>query len=444
MSLDTYFREFVHPEDFGLVVAELERSSSCPERDYTCKIEHRIIRRDGEVRTIAVLFRRTKDADGKVISVYGANQDITGQKQAEEALHAGREILSAAVELARLAPWKFNFTKNMLEFGEEFYAIYGTDVAREGTHMSIDQYVRKFVHPDDAWMLDVACNEAPASPERVYSGRLEHRIIRRDGVVRTIAVLFRRTKDADGKVISVYGANQDITEQKEAEEQVSSYQQKLQALVRELSLTEERERRRLAVNLHDQVSQTLAFAKIKLKMLNKSAEDRGCSCTDENNEILVMLDEAIQKTRSLTFDLCSPVLYELGFEASVQYLGERIQEQHGVHFIFKDDGSPKPLEEEMKIILFKAVRELLANIVKHAQSATVQVSIGTEGGNIKIEVVDDGKGFEISTVTKGFGLFNISERINHVGGYFHIDSKVGWGTRVILAGPLSRSGLGGA
>jgi PAS domain S-box-containing protein len=105
MARDVYVREFVHPEDTRFVAAEVAKALTIPERCYFVQFEHRIIRRDGEVRTIVVRINVLKDATGKIVKWFGANQDITERKAMEEDLRNSREILSLAAELAHFGPW---------------------------------------------------------------------------------------------------------------------------------------------------------------------------------------------------------------------------------------------------------------------------------------------------------------------------------------------------
>ena len=228
-------------------------------------------------------------------------------------------------------------------------------------------------------------------------------------------------------------------ERKRAEEKIYAYQKQLRSLASELSLTEERERRRIATDLHDHIGQTLALAQIKLGVLQKLA-----SATDlvgPVDEIRELIEQTIQYIRSLTFELSPPILYELGLEAALEWLAERTQEKHGILIDFEDDRQPKPMSEESRISLFKSVRELLTNIVKHAQTHKAKISIQREGNNIQILVEDDGVGFsppEDKLLGKigGYGLFSIRERLKHLGGLIEIESKPGQGTRVTLVAPL--------
>ena len=215
------------------------------------------------------------------------------------------------------------------------------------------------------------------------------------------------------------------------------YQEELRDLASQVAFAEERERRRIAVELHDRVGQLMAMAKIKLGMLRESMP-----LTTALDETRALIDQAIQSARSLTFELSPPILHELGFEASVHWLSEQMEEKYGIPTHLEDDLKPKPLDEDVRVVLFTAVRELLANVAKHARAHRVSVSLRRDGNRICIKVEDDGVGFDTSQINShlnhisGFGLFSIRERVSHLGGHFEIDSTVGAGTRVSLMSPL--------
>ena len=232
----------------------------------------------------------------------------------------------------------------------------------------------------------------------------------------------------------------EIAERKKAQGKLLIYQEQLRSLASELSLSEERIRRQMATNVHDRVGQTLAISKIKLESLRESVSSQELSKSLE--EISRLISQTIESTRSLTFELSPPVLYELGFEAAVEWLVRHTEEQHGLAARFKDDGKYKPLDDNVRILLFQGVRELLVNVAKHSEAKKVTVSIRRVKNEIRVSVEDDGVGFDASKVqlrkyTKGgFGLFNIRERLKHIGGCVDIDSKSGHGTRVTLLVPI--------
>ena len=165
-------------------------------------------------------------------------------------------------------------------------------------------------------------------------------------------------------------------------------------------------------------------------------------------EVRDLIDGAIQDTRSLTFDLSPPVLYDMGFEAGLEWLADQAREQHGIRVAYRDDGQDKPLDEDVRVLLFRAARELLLNVVKHARASEARVSVCRDDGAVRIEIADDGVGFDASEVhhranrSSGFGLFSIRERLDFLGGTFRIESRAGGGTRVTLAAPLKRDSAG--
>jgi signal transduction histidine kinase len=193
--------------------------------------------------------------------------------------------------------------------------------------------------------------------------------------------------------------------------------------------------------VHDHIGQNLAFAKIKLGTLLASSSDD--EVKQEVDIVVKLVDEAIRDTRSLVSELGSPILYELGFVPAVEWLAQQMRRRHGVAIEFEDDGKPKPLGDDVRVLLFQAVRELLANVVRHAQAQTAKVSIIRNGDQIRVDVKDDGIGFDPAKIGPGldeggkFGLFSIRERLEPLGGRLEMLSKPGQGTDVILTGPLS-------
>ena len=168
-----------------------------------------------------------------------------------------------------------------------------------------------------------------------------------------------RGAGSEGQV--AIGLLEDINDRKQAEIKVQDYQEKLLSVAQELSLAEETERRRLANGFHDDVGQLLALVQIKLGSLRQSVSS---DQTESLDEIRQILGQTIRSVRSLGGELSPPVLYELGFESAIEWLGEKLQEQHGIQFSVVADRSPKPLSDEIRVFLFHLMRDLLANIVK--------------------------------------------------------------------------------
>jgi signal transduction histidine kinase len=224
----------------------------------------------------------------------------------------------------------------------------------------------------------------------------------------------------------------------------SEDRKQLKSLASQLSLVEERERHHLAIELHDQIGQTLVFSKLKLDQLCQSAPSDDFSKALE--DVCDCLEQIIRETRTLIFDLSSPILYELGLEAAVaEWLNDEIQNKHGIETEFEGDEQPKPLDDDIRAILFRNVRELLVNVVKHAQAHKVKVSVHRDDGDIHINVEDDGKGFdpvEVASMAikrEEFGLFSIRERLEQLGGLIEITSEPGRGCRISMTAPLKQT-----
>lgn len=244
-------------------------------------------------------------------------------------------------------------------------------------------------------------------------------------------------------LLALYLLNKEAFQRKKAEEQVSAYQADLRSLASQLTLAEERERRRLAVHLHDQIGQNLALSHIKLEELRTSLKEAGLSeLAGEVDHLAGLLKQAIEETQSLTFKISPPVLYDLGLEAALEWLTDRFSHQHGVLVYFESDRQPKPLAEDLKVLLFQAVQELLVNVVKHAEAHSLKVSMWRQGDYLRIGVEDDGVGFNPSVTgcrhgkDGGFGLFSIRERLRPLGGRLQVKSEPEGGTEVILSVPL--------
>jgi signal transduction histidine kinase len=218
-------------------------------------------------------------------------------------------------------------------------------------------------------------------------------------------------------------------------------------LASELSYAEERERRRIAIGVHDNLGQKLVMVKFRLQALTASVSDRNMQ-TALSNEI-IMMDDILDDIRSLTFELSNPLLYEVGFESAIKsWLKTEIQKNAGLKCEFTSDDKKIELDEDIKIVLFKAARELLINIVKHAKARTVKVGIAKRNNEVVVTVEDDGAGFDVSNLglpsgeEGGFGLFSVKERLEYMGGRLEIESWSGKGTRIVMTAPVTKSEQG--
>ncbi|MDI6852540.1 MAG: PAS domain S-box protein [Deltaproteobacteria bacterium] len=285
--------------------------------------------------------------------------------------------------------------------------------------------------------------------EEILKGRRdfferEGRCRRKDGSFIWVWVHVSPIRDSSGKILFALVMFKDITQEKQVQAEISAYQQRLRSLASELSLTEERERRRLAADLHDHIGQILALAQIRLGELSQeTASGRSLNTVGEIREYI---GQAIRYTRSLTFELGLPVLYDLGLEAAVEWLADQFQEQHALVVNVNHDDQPKPLGEAASLLIFRVIRELLTNVVKHSHATQVEITMTREGDYLNLQVKDNGIGFDTSEFgarsgrAGGYGLFSIRERLNHLGGYLEVASQAGQGTKATITVPLEQDG----
>jgi PAS domain S-box-containing protein len=234
----------------------------------------------------------------------------------------------------------------------------------------------------------------------------------------------------------------EVEERKKNEQELLGYQQRLRHLSSELLQTEERERRRIATEIHDRIGQALAVNKIQLGALRAEVDSQDLKTKIE--EIRGLLSQTIRDTRTLTFELSPPVLYELGLQAALEWLAEIVCKQSGLEVEIAGDGSDRKLDAERRIILFRTCRELLLNVVKHSSAKRARVSLRGDGGVIMLNISDDGTGFDpyllqagYDPFERGFGLFSIREQLQHHGGTFELDSAPGRGSSLTIVMPLA-------
>jgi PAS domain S-box-containing protein len=403
-------------------------------------------------------------------------------KMAEQRLRERAKQYESALRAGRAGIWDWHLDTNEVRMDSTLKGLLGYE----------DDEIRdrlegwgKRLHPED---LEKVMREAEAHIEaKRPQYEVEYRMAHRNGKMQWFLARGAAMRDNKGRAYRMLGVHLDITRRKQMEEELRQahhalerrveertsellrtnaqlqkevddrkrteermhgYQAQLRSLASELVFAEEKERRQLAVDLHDSIGQILATAKFKLETMRQ--KELVAELAAGLDEVRTLMGQAIEHTRSLTFELSPPLLYELGLEAALGSLADRVQRLHGIVTNFTDDEEPKTLNMDVRIVVFRAVQELLINIVKHSQAKTAAISIWREGDSARVLVVDDGVGFDVSTLvnhvsrTSGFGLFSIKERLHHLGGHMDIDSEPGGGTRITLTAPLERGAREGS
>jgi NO-binding membrane sensor protein with MHYT domain/CheY-like chemotaxis protein/anti-sigma regulatory factor (Ser/Thr protein kinase) len=248
---------------------------------------------------------------------------------------------------------------------------------------------------------------------------------------------------AGSVLVSTSGRLEHLVQERTSE--LVQSQNRLRAFASELGLTEQRERKRLAVELHDHLQQMLVLGKIKLgqaKPLLKVAP----GSAEVIKEVDAVLTKALTYTRTLVSELSPPVLRDHGLAAGLKWVGDYMKKHDMVVTVTIEQEGLK-LPEEQAVLLFQSVRELLMNSWKHAGTGQATVTMQQQSSMLRIEVRDEGKGFELASaetphdLSSKFGLFSIQERMKALGGTFDIESVAGLGTKCVLILPLREGSM---
>ena len=272
-------------------------------------------------------------------------------------------------------------------------------------------------------------------------------------------------RDETGRIVGASKVARDITQRKRQEEELRRWKNELEIRVRErtsellttqerlmkmtsqLSLTEQRERRKLARDLHDYLAQMLVVGQMKAKMLQKTQQlnVEGATLVQDMDRVF---QDALDYTRTLIAELSPPSLQDSDLPSALKWLAERF-EKDGLRVEVRSDCACVPVAEEQAVVVFQAVRELLFNVMKHAEVDRATVTVSLIDHVLEVAVSDRGKGvspeaWQRSTEPGHLGLVSVRERFHAMGGRADVESLQGQGTTVMLHLPLGGHSTAGA
>jgi signal transduction histidine kinase len=223
-------------------------------------------------------------------------------------------------------------------------------------------------------------------------------------------------------------------------------QASLQRLGAQISAAEEAERRRVAYEIHDAVSQMLSLVKINLEAARSEAASANAPHGARLSDCAGMVDQLIQQTRTLTFELHPAMLDDLGLVATLRRYAHEFEQRTGAEVTVSEVGTPQPLPSSLSHYLFRAAKELQSNAVKHGRAKEIILAMHWEPSGLRLVIDDDGSGFDAAAALapqqrRGLGLPGIRERLSTIGGSMRVDSRPGEGSRVILEIPLPLAAL---
>lgn len=386
----------------------------------------------GELRRISWRFANLHDDTGATTFIVATGMDVTEQRRVEQALAESEEQYRQLVQSANsiIICWDADGTIRFInDYGLVFFGYSAQEL--------IGQPITILLPETDSYGADLSrlAEEIIARPQDFWVNENEN--VTRDGRRVWVSWSNRAIRDEAGRPVGIMAVGVDRTLQREMDVELRRSRENLRTLAARLAAAERRERREIAGMLHDNLGQLLVFAKMALSAAAETPDEEQAQ---RLRTVRQYLEEAIAFTRSLTTQLSPPVLAQLGFGAALQWLGDDLERRHGIAIRVESEELDQ-IDQEIAVLLFQAVREALYNAIKHAQADEVTVRATSKGTHVLIEVVDNGVGFELTSLDVGvgreggFGLFNIREQLGYLGGHLEIDSEPGAGTRVALLCP---------
>lgn len=360
-----------------------------------------------------------------------------------------KERLRLAMASANMGAWDMDFRTGALVWDARQYEIFGKGHPLE----SRDEFYA-MIHPSDVDRVK------QATADCLLTGRVseEFRIVRPDGAVRWVASRGATVHDELGRPVRIVGVNYDITDRKESQNRLETFakelehqvaartmelvasQERLRALATELNLSEQRERKRVAGELHDYLAQMLALGRMKISQLRSKLISSSSAVTTTIAEVDDLFRDAIAFTRSLMDRLSLPVLDQSGLPGALAWLAKQTP-LHGLSVDVRVSHDQVSLPDDQAMLLFQSVRELLINVAKHAATDRATVILRVDDDRLHIEVQDPGQGFDVAALEakpagEHFGLYSVRERMVAMGGWLAVKSALGQGTTITLALPL--------
>ncbi len=446
----------LHPDDVSRMHEHFEILKR--QRDgVTVQIEYRFRHRNGTYRWFLsrdVVWQRA--SDGQVCQVLGMATDITERKQAEEelnclndtleqrisertlALRESEERLRLAQQAAHIGTFEWNLQTGTSTWTPQLEALYGLAPGEFGrTQCAWEQ----LIHPDDRARAVSLMGQAFKTGKPTEG---EWRVVWPDGSLHWLAGRWRLLKNGAGMPLRMIGINLDITDRKRAEEELRRQQTKLEDLTSKLLTAQERERQRIAHDLHDDFTQRLAALAVDVGSL-----ERLCS----SDVVLLprwrsIRESAVQLTddmHNFAYRLHPSTLEHLGLEAALRDHITEFTQRTGVEVQYVVRNVPGSIRIEHATCLYRVTQESLQNVFKHAGASRVMVRMSGTFRGVGVCIYDNGKGF-VSEPTglpvRGLGLVSMEERVRLLKGTFRLRTRPGEGTEVHAWVPVGEAAEG--
>ena len=370
-----------------------------------------------------------RDHEGNVVGAIETLQDITERKQAEEAVMQSERRYRDLFDSASEAIFIRDLKGRILEVNQAASDLTGYTVDELAT-MNIRQYLTPA-------SFDIAMEMQRRQIEGATAGqRFELEIIRKDGVKAIIEVAIRLiTGSGNGQPTGVQAIARDVTEERKMRDSMHFYLQKI-------LVAQEEERKRIARDLHDDTSQSLLLLTHQLDAIASDPKNKLAEPVREKlNQVYNLAVDTLGSLRRYAQELRPAILDDMGLVAALEWMADKLITEDGIDADVQLDMQRQALPHEVQLVLFRIGQEALGNVKRHAEASKVVIRLESRAGDIKMTIVDNGKGLaqiqvsDLSSAGK-LGIMGMRERAQLLGGTLSIESELGKGTAVIVMIPL--------
>jgi PAS domain S-box-containing protein len=343
----------------------------------------------------------------------------------ERSLRESEQRMSLAADAANLGIWIRDLVGDEIWATDKWRQLFGFE---KWEWLDMHRFLQR-LHPEDRDTVSKALTKARETGG-IYEK--EFRIILPDGQVRWIASRGRVEFDAAGKAVFMRGAALDNTARKLAEEAAHD-------LSGRLIHAQEEEQMRLARELHDDLSQSLALLSVELEMFGQNPPPERGQISDRMQEFSGQVKRLSSEVHRLSHELHPAKLEQLGLVAAMRGFCKELAMAHEMAIQFADRSVPRTVPEDTALCLYRITQEALHNVVRHSGGTAARVELTVDGGELCLAVADDGVGFDPETirVNGSLGLVSMAERARFVHGRLSIDSHPGRGTRIDVRVPIA-------
>jgi PAS domain S-box-containing protein len=400
---------------------------------------------------VRVLGEPIFNENTEIIGRRGVVQDITDIKRAQIELELSKQKIQTSLELvkekeyslkeagrmAKIGYWDYKNETDVIFWSDAVHEIYGTDPKKGVPEIDViltfyDEVSRKKL---------VEATIILSTKGIPFDIELQLTNIKNE--VRWIRNIGKPLYNSKKEIIGRRGVSQDITQWMLAGQEIQEYQTSLQKLTTEITLIEEKQKKEIASNIHDHLSQSLVISKMKINELKKNPKLK--EIDKDLKFIETHISEALENSRKITYELSPPVLYQLGIVDAVSWLLEDVQATHKVKCLLNCSAVDIKLSDVKSILLYRSIQEVINNAIKYAKASLITLDFDENNFGVDIFITDNGVGFDTSVLNNfqnhsgsGFGLFTVLERIRNIQGEFKIVSEKNIGTTVKIFIPLAK------